>query len=80
MMTAIEARAKVDSLEHPSNKELIELIEREIDDAIEEGDYETVQIYEELNMSVTNFLTEKGYKLKVVEADSDGDGFFIVAW
>lgn len=82
MISAVEARAKVESLEHPKTKDILLRIERHIYKAIEEGRLNTQRLYwaEILNSPVFNIvethLLENGYSITSCKKD----GYFQIHW
>ena len=79
MLTAIEARAKVESITSDKAKEQLALVERKIELAIKDGSYETF-IYKELDSSVIRRLESAGYKVIKVNDPRDGDITITISW
>ena len=82
MISATEARARVESLEHPKTKSILLKVEESIYKAIEEGKTSTRRLYwaEIIDSPVFNtvetHLLENGYSITSCKKD----GYFQIHW
>ena len=77
MMTAKEARDKVNDLTNERNKKLIDICESKINETIESG-HSAVSIEVSLTLPVKSYFEQLGYK---VEYNSHmNEGFTTISW